>query len=76
MNYISSIDEKWYAFEADRENGQVFSIGSDNPAEGGRWFAGFSANGVKYVAKASPSENAAYKKAKRYGRYGGIIKFN
>ena len=30
MNYISSIDEKWYAFEADRENGQVFSIGSSN----------------------------------------------
>lgn len=34
MTYIREIDGKWYAFAADPDNCQVYSIGKDNPDQG------------------------------------------
>lgn len=73
MTYIRKIDGRWYAYSGDRQRGQVYSIGRDNPSEGGRWFARWTDNGIKYVASASPSRKAAYEKARRYGEYGGEV---
>lgn len=69
--FIREIDGKWYAYEANERNGQVYSIGADCP-ERGRWFARWTDSGIKYVASASPSRDAAYRKARRYGEYGGV----
>lgn len=70
-NYIKNIDGKWYAFNYDASNYQVHSIGSDSPKEGGCWFASATDSGIKYVASASPSRDAAYRKASRHGVYMG-----
>lgn len=71
--YITNIDGNWYAFAAERDN--VYSIGadSDGAAKSGGycWVARRTAEGVKYVASASPSRNAAYQKARRHGDYDG-----
>lgn len=47
MTYIREIDGKWYAFSANPDNGQVYSIGKDNPKDG-RWFANLTNSGIKY----------------------------
>ena len=70
MTYIKNIDGKWYAFEGDLRKNQVYSIGSDNPADG-RWCANWCDSGIKYVASPSPTRQAAYQKARRHGIYGG-----
>lgn len=67
--YIKCIEGRWYAFEGD--NGQVYSIGSDNPPEGGRWFARGTNHGIRYVASPSPTRSAAYQRARRWGEYSG-----
>ena len=69
--YIKEIDGKWYAFECNTESGNVYSIGNDDPREGGRWFARLTDDGIKYVARSCPTRNAAYRKARRYGKYCG-----
>lgn len=67
--HITCIDGKWYAFKADGK-GQVFSIGADCP-KNAVWFAWATDTGIQYVATPSPNRNAALKKAKRHGAYGG-----
>lgn len=74
VTYIQRIDGKWYAYAADTMKHQCYSIGQDNPKDGGMWFAPWTEGGVKYVATASPSRDAAYRKASRYGDYAGEIK--
>lgn len=69
MTYIREIDGRWYAFEGVRTT--VYSIGADNPKDGGQWFARWTDAGIKYVASPSASRNAAYQKARRHGNYGG-----
>lgn len=71
--YITNIDGEWYAFAGDTKSGQVYSIGRDNPTDGGTWTARWTDSGIKYVAHSSPSRSAAYSKAKRNGDYGGEI---
>ena len=71
--YITKIDDHWYAFAADQENYQVYSIGSDCPKGGGVWVAHLCDEGIKYVASWSPSRAAAYQKARRNGYYCGEI---
>lgn len=66
---IKKIGEGWYAFAFDA--GHVFSVGADNPQDGGRWFAGRTDSGILYVSTPSPSRNAAYQKARRNGEYAG-----
>ena len=68
--YIAEVNGNWYAFEGNVSNGQVFSIGADNP-ERGRWMARCTSGGIKYVASPSPTRKAAYQKAKRHGNYCG-----
>lgn len=70
--YISEIDGKYYAFSANVEQNQVYSIGRDNP-ESGRWCAKWNSAGIKYVASASPSRAAAVAKARRAGDYQGEV---
>lgn len=72
MTYIREIDGKWYAFAANPDNGQVYSIGRDNPKDG-QWFAGLTDSGIKYVASPCPSRRAAYMRAMRNGSYGGVL---
>lgn len=71
--YITNIDGAWYAFAAERDN--VYSIGADSDGAvksgGYSWTGRRTAAGVKYVASVSPSRNAAYQKARRYGDYNG-----
>ena len=71
LTYIRKIDGKWYAFAGDPQKYQVYSIGLDNPKEGGRWFANWTEAGITYVASASPNRSAAYHKAARNGIYCG-----
>lgn len=68
--YIREINGKWYAYEWDKKSAHVLSIGSDNPKDG-RWFAGREDAGIRYVATASPTRDAAYRKARRWGTYMG-----
>lgn len=70
--YITQIDGKWYAFEGNVYSNEVWSIGHDSI---GRtvWFAKWTDNGIKYVAKSCPTRNAAYQKARRWGTYGGEV---
>lgn len=72
--YIAEIEGKWYAFAADKNFLQVYSIGSDCP-EGGRWFSAWTKAGVQCVSIPSPSRRAAYQKARRHGRYDGELYF-
>jgi len=72
--YISKIGDWWYAYEWNLEKNEVYSIGDDNPKEGGRWYARFSDVGIKYVAMPLATRSGAYKKARRCGEYGGVIK--
>lgn len=71
--YIKNINGKWYAFAGDTIRNQVYSIGSDNPYGGGRWFARWTDEGIKYVASACMSRNGAYKRARRHGKYCGEV---
>lgn len=71
--YIKKIDSKWYAFAADKQKDQVYSIGADNPRYGSQWCSRWTDDGIKYVASSSPSRSAAYKKAFRHGEYRGEI---
>lgn len=73
--YITKIDGKWYAFAGDTHNDQVYSIGTDCPRDESAncWFARWTDAGIKYVASASPTRNAAYQKARRHGEYGGEV---
>ena len=66
---IKCIDGKWYAFAFGDSN--VYSIGADNPKDGGRWFGKLSDAGIQYVSTPSPTRNAAYQKARRNGEYAG-----
>ena len=68
--YIKQIEGKWYAFEGSKLKNQVYSIGADNP-KSGKWMARWTDSGIKYVASSSASRNAAYQKARRYGKYCG-----
>ena len=36
--------------EINRRDGQVYSIGTDSPANGGRWFGSMSEGGIDYVS--------------------------
>lgn len=72
--YISKIDGKWYAYAGDSDKFQVFSIGNDNPNDSGRWYAAWTADGIKYVATPLMTRRGAYEKARRNGEYGGVIK--
>lgn len=76
--YIQQIDGEWYAYAASAERYQVYSIGSDSQGaidSGARCYVGrWNDEGVKRVASASASRNAAYQKARRYGEYDGEIK--
>lgn len=69
--YIREINGKWYAYEWDKSHGRVLSIGNDNPRDSGRWIANRSDGGIRYVATASPTRDAAYRKARRWGKYCG-----
>lgn len=71
--YITKIDGKWYAFAGDKTNYSVYSIGNDNPADGGRWYAHWSNSGIRYVASGLQSRSGAYKKAVRCGNYCGEV---
>lgn len=71
--YIKEIEGRWYAFEGDENDGQVYSIGSDCPKDGGRWFARWTDEGIKYVASASTTRHGAYQKARRWGEYNGEV---
>lgn len=73
MTYIRKIDGAWYAFAANPDNGQVYSIGRDCPSYGGNWFACLTDDGIKYVASPCPSRKAAYMRAMRNGSYGGVL---
>jgi len=73
MNYIACIDGLWYAFLADLEIREVYSIGDDKPPAGGYWTGSLTEAGVKFVASPSPSRYDAYRKAKKYGLYGGVL---
>ena len=66
---IKCIDGKWYAFAF--YESEVYSIGADNPKDGGRWYALRTDSGITYVARPSPSRKAAYQKARRNGFYDG-----
>lgn len=68
--YIKCIEGHWYAYEA-TDDGQVYSIGSDNPSQGGRWVARATDDGIRYVASPSPTRSAAYQRARRWGEYSG-----
>ena len=72
--YIKKIDGKWYAFAGDKSNDNVYSIGNDNPRDGGRWFARWTDSGIRYVASGLETRSGAYKKASRYGSYCGEIR--
>ena len=69
--YIREINGAWYAYEWDKFHGRVMSIGNDNPRDKGRWIASRSDEGIRYVATASPTRDAAYRKARRWGTYIG-----
>ena len=71
--YIKKIDEMWYAFAGDMNRSEVYSIGADNPKDGGQWFARWTASGIKYVASPSTSRSGAYKRACRHGDYCGEV---
>ena len=72
MTYIRQIDGNWYAFWGDEERNQVYGIGNDCPSQAGcLWVSRWNDSGIKYVASASPSRNAAYQKARRHGKYNG-----
>lgn len=82
MNYITKIDDRWYAFRGDMKSDQVYSIGADSPilnrdsnghVKRGEWFARWRDAGIKAVASPSPSRSAAYQKARRNGEYGGEV---
>ena len=66
---IKFIDGKWYAFAFD--DVYVYSIGADNPKDGGRWFGKPTDKGILHVSTPSPTRNAAYQKARRNGEYAG-----
>lgn len=66
---IKCIAGKWYAFAY--KDGDVYSIGDDNPRGYGIWYAKACDRGIQYVATPSPNRAAAYKKAKRWGNYEG-----
>lgn len=69
MYRIFEIDGKFYPVEFNEEKYQVYSIGSDNPSEGGRWVAPATDSGIRYVASACDTRNAAqckiYRQRKR-----------
>ena len=71
--YIQNINGKWYAYAADAERYQVYSIGRDNPAGGRCWVSKWTDAGVMYVASPSPTRAAAYQKARKWGDYSGEI---
>lgn len=73
--YIKQLDGEWYAFAADADEDQVFSIGRDNPSPqmGKRYCAPWTNRGIKIVSTPSPSRAAALKRAKRHGEFGGEI---
>ena len=70
--YITQINGKWYAYEAVEQTDEVYSIGNDNPYKA-RWFAKWNKSGVVFVATPSPNRDAARKKARRFGEYGGAV---
>lgn len=74
--YITKINDQYYAFAGDTNKDQVYSIGTDNPDKtsgGERWVARWNESGIKYVSSASPSRDAARKKAQRHGEYFGEV---
>lgn len=74
--YITKINNEWYAFAADMNRNQVYSIGADQPPKDSGaycYFANWTDGGVRYVASPSPSRKAAYAKAKRHGDYYGEV---
>jgi len=59
-----------------KTSNNVYSVGADNPPrESGRtaWKARWTEGGIKYVASASPNKQAAAAKARRHGKFSGII---
>ena len=70
--YIRKINNLWYAFGADTDKCQVYSIGRDSPKEG-LYYAKLTDAGIQYVATWSPNRFAAYRKAARAGWYCGEI---
>lgn len=74
--YITEIDGAWYAYSADETSNNVYSVGADNPPResgGTAWTARWTEGGIKYVASASPNKQAAAAKARRHGKFSGII---
>lgn len=51
---LVGIESKFYVVEIagspQRGGRQVYSVGTDSPKSGGRWFAGYSEAGIRYVA--------------------------
>lgn len=71
--YITQIDGKWYAFAGNLNRNEVYSIGSDNPDCGGRWYARWTDAGIRYVASPMKTRSGAYKKASAHGNYCGQV---
>ena len=47
---VVEVNGKYHCIAMDRKNGQVYSIGPDNPDSGGQWFGKWSDAGVRYVS--------------------------
>lgn len=63
--YISQIGSVWYAYALDPEANTVHSL--QDPAVSAPW----SPEGIMAVGSPSPTRDAAYRKANRWGHYVG-----
>lgn len=73
--YYTEIDGRWFVFEGDEQNDEVYSVGPDNPQTNRRWCARWTDAGIQYVATPCKNKAAAIRKAKKYGgcQYRGEI---
>ena len=71
--YVSEIDGKWYAYGANDEKYSVYAIGNDFRFAPGLYMAKWTNAGIKYVSSPSANKRAAIAKARRAGKYSGII---
>lgn len=53
---VVQIGGKFYTIIIDRRSGQVYGVGKNK-----NWYAGFSDNGVRYVADAMSRSDAVYR---------------
>ena len=62
---VVELDGQFYTAGLNRENAQFYSVGSDSPKPSGRWFGGWSDEGLKYVAsgRTRASAMSAFRRA-------------